>query len=736
MKGLNKIWALALVPMLASCADYLDTTNNFEVDKPESVAQYEYLNNYGTLKSYIDRAAHPGFLLGTGVNAGDYLKKGGVYQLTNSNFDQVTTGNAMKYASCVDDNGNMDFGTVMEFVDAATSAGLEVYGHTLCWHAQQRPKWLKSLIADKEITVDPNAREEKQDYLIDYSKATGYNFWAPDEVKATISVNSAEGCLDVYNPTEDPENWHFQYHIGDGVALEKGKPYTLKMMVRGTGAGSIRLGVGPWDGRAEGSVDFNSDWQELGYDFTAVADNGHIMAQSGQFVGTIQIKYVKIVHYEAPVSEVEVEENRRAIQVSASDKVDYAWDTQFWIMTDATFNEGDTWEVSMNIRADKEAASETQVHSNAGDYLHYEGIGNPKFTRTWQNYTANGTFKAAQAGGHSIAFNLNVFDGANNYYFDDISFKVNGVELIKNSTCDDDNMKDNFIAKESRGEPGPARFVDKVNNVIKSNTQPLTSAEKAEILTAEMERWVKGMMEATAGKVKAWDVVNEPLSGSGGSRYDLQHGTPDNTTDFFWQDYLGDDYVRVPVKFARQYFEENGGNPQDLKLFINDYNLESWWDNNKKLTSLISWIQQWESDGETVIDGIGTQMHVSCCEKPEDQALREKHVTRMFELLAESGKLVRITELDMGMIDVEGKTVKTPDLTLDQKMLMADFWKFIVKEYFRIIPVAQQYGICAWAQTDSPAGSGWRGGEPIGLWDENLSRKPAYGGFADGLAGK
>ena len=28
-----------------------------------------------------------------------------------------------------------------------------------------------------------------------------------------------------------------------------------------------------------------------------------------------------------------------------------------------------------------------------------------------------------------------------------------------------------------------------------------------------MDRWIKGMMEACDGKVKAWDVVNEAVSG-------------------------------------------------------------------------------------------------------------------------------------------------------------------------------------------------------------------------------
>ena len=38
--------------------------------------------------------------------------------------------------------------------------------------------------------------------------------------------------------------------------------------------------------------------------------------------------------------------------------------------------------------------------------------------------------------------------------------------------------------------------------------------------------------------------------------------------NFYWQDYLGDDYARIPIKFARKYFAESGGNPDELKLLL------------------------------------------------------------------------------------------------------------------------------------------------------------------------
>ena len=138
----------------------------------------------------------------------------------------------------------------------------------------------------------------------------------------------------------------------------------------------------------------------------------------------------------------------------------------------------------------------------------------------------------------------------------------------------------------------------------------------------------------------------------------------------------------------------------------------------------------------TKIDGIGSQMHVSYYMNPQTQASKEEHVVKMLQLLASSGKLVRITELDMGICDEEGNAIKTENVTFEQQKAMAEYYRFIIEKYFEIIPRDQQYGICQWAQTDSPDGSGWRAGEPIGLWNLNYSRKPTYGGFADGLAGK
>ena len=157
MKYYRILFLAAAATALASCA--MDELKDYEVEKPQSIAQYEYLNDYDVLKNYVDRTASPDFKLGAALAASDFMAGGQVYALAVSNFDEMTAGNDMKYASVVADDGSMSFDNVRNFVNAAADAGMTVYGHTLAWHSQQNNKYLNSLIADKEIEIEEGATD-------------------------------------------------------------------------------------------------------------------------------------------------------------------------------------------------------------------------------------------------------------------------------------------------------------------------------------------------------------------------------------------------------------------------------------------------------------------------------------------------------------------------------------------------------------------------------------------------
>lgn len=723
--------------LLASCADHFD--QNFETVRPGKEAQYGYLEQYDALKEYIkDR---PNFHLGIGTAVDEYNKQELVYALTNSNFNETVAGNAMKMSSCVADDGSMNFDKVSEYVKKATDAGLSVYGHTLAWHAQQPNKYLNGLIAPKEIEVDPDAKVEKTDYELDCSTLSDYDW---HEYPASVHTEFKKDGAVVITNSKPIDNWTLQYWLVNGISLKAGTKYKITFLCKAEGESpaNIHFKLGNWGGGAEENftIPVGGDYKEVPFEVTPTMDSNGLFFQHGQFVGKIYWKSVKITHSEAPSKEIFTDcisngemktggdmsnfvvreagkgdvdgtpiaggpDGKNCVVVHAIANASNEWDTQFFIYTpNKTWSAGDKYKITFYYKASEKIDADTQCHGEPGTYKHYACLSpNPSFTTQWQKYESNGTIPAEADGMKAIAFNLNKGkkDHAIDYYFADIHW----------------------------------------GTVEKGNKKPLTPDEKKEILTPVLQNWIYGMMEATEGKVKAWDVVNEAISGKDtGEFYPLQSATrgtvsaDDAKNNFYWQDYLGDiDYVRTAVAAARKGFADAGGNPEELKLFINDYNLETAYDDNKKLKSLIHWIEEWEKDGVTKIDGIGSQMHVSCSMDPAEQKKREDAYVNMLNLMVASHKLVRISELDMGLEDKNGNQVKTTDMTEEQHEKMRAYYEFIVKKYLEIVPENQQWGICQWCVTDSPANSGWRAGLPVGLWDLDYYRKHTYGGFAAGL---
>lgn len=707
----------------------------FEQGKPNS-PEYAYLNDYAPLKAYVDRAKYPNFKLGVGTTVNDYLQKSLVYKMTNQNFDETVAGNAMKMASCVSNTGSMNFNTVTRYVNEATAAGLVVYGHTLAWHSQQPNGWLRGLIADKPappIQGDTTVTQAIASKDFTKDKTVG---WHADYAQYSFNVSFTADGMKVSN-SKAQTNYFVQYVGMSDINTEVGVVYTITMKVKGTGNGYITAKLGDWGSGNTVNFNFNTEWQEVKKTIKATVASSFLLLQSGAFVGDYYIKDIKITK---EVPGIKTTEDRRHIKVATGARTSEAWDNQMWLVL-GSFAANAKFEFSAEVRADKAAHATTQIHNAPGSYVG-NGIGNINFTTDWRTVRLTGTLGNA---GQSIALNLSELADANNYYFDNVSFKVNGVEKIKNGDFEGTDVSSFKIKVNAGGNAGSVvapTISETLSYVYSPSTIPQTKEEKYNALVGAMDKWIKGMMEACGGKVKAWDVVNEAISGGGNDgegNYLLQHSdgyTPDATWDvggdaFYWQDYLGDiDYVRQAIRLARKY------GPEDVKLFINDYNLESDWDQNKKLKSLINWIKKWEADGVTKVDGIGTQMHISYYENASTQNSKKNAITNMFKLMAATGKLVRVSEMDMGYVKSDNKTsVATSAMTEEMHHKMADFYEWIIKEYLRLVPPAQQWGICQWCATDSPSNSGWRADTPVGIWDLNNYRKHVYAGFAKGLGG-
>lgn len=699
--------------LLASCADHFD--QNFETVRPEKEAQYGYLEQYDALKEYIkDR---PNFHLGIGTAVDEYNKKELVYALTNSNFNETVAGNAMKMASCVADDGSMNFDKVSEYVKNANDAGLSVYGHNLAWHSQQPNKYLKRLIADKELPPSSNVTR----------------------------------CLVIKN-AEAGGHWDAQLYFP--AQLSKGKKYVFTMNAKATAPFDLILWGAPGDADL-GSISVGTQWNEYTVKFTPSANYENFVFAVGKLGGELDIKSLSLCE-EGSTNNLIVNGDIKGNEVPCNKP--YSWHkvtTEIQEVAESqvveipvsvghlTFDDGKNLGGWGMDNTPKIVNGVCEVGNNAAkaDPWNSQVCYEPGFAfENGKTYHLKMKIKGSVAGEFGAGFqNPEGYKGCGD--FPTIKVTTDWKEVDVATTCNGDNALRLLL---NIGKYAGTLYIDdfEVYYTKSSNTIPLTDEEKKNILTSVMQKWIYGMMEATEGKVKAWEVVNEAISGedkNGDGYYDLQSATrgtvsaDDAKNNFYWQDYLGDiDYVRTAVAAARKGFADAGGNPEELKLFINDYNLETAYDDNKKLKSLIHWIEEWEKDG-TKIDGIGSQMHVTCSMDPAKQKKNEDAYVNMLNLMVGSHKLVRISELDMGLEDKNGNLVNTTDMTEEEHKAMRAYYEFIVKKYLEIVPENQQWGICQWCATDSPANSGWRAGLPVGLWDLDYYRKHTYGGFAAGL---
>lgn len=720
MKRIN--FGLGLVALLAlsSCAD--DKFSEFRTDMTQNKKDYLYLNNYEPLKKYVQDLkdagkCNPDFKLGVALAAADFNEQGIVYCLAGSNFDEMTAGNAMKYASCVDNKGVMNFDNVSSFVANAKDAGMTIYGHTLAWHSQQNNKYLNSLIADKEIKVDPSQKVDKVDYELDCSTLSRYS-WTGAPATVTTEWNK-DGAVVITNP-EAVDPWYvLQYWLVNGITLTEGKEYkmTIECKAEGKEDANIRFKLGDWGGgfSKNFSIPVGKGYQKIEFNVTPTMASNGLLFQHGDFVGKIYWKSVTISHSEAPVMEVEKE-------VCSQSYTDgpfpfYAMGCEPPVVNGAIhFVPTGQW---------SQFFISTAKHLDAGNYVAYLDLTSSADASGVQLTAQNGWGGSAQ----QLTVNVPVKAGRKN-------IRLNLPEV-------EGGNYDVILKPQTAGATLDVHGLS-ICKVTKMNSIPLTDEEKKDTLTWAMGTWIDGMMAACDGYVTTWDLANETLSGQdkdGDGWYDLQSVTrgtvsaADAAANFYWQDYLGDiDYVRIAAADARKSFAEHNGDPEKLKLFINDYNLETDYDNNQKLKSLIHWIGEWEKDGVTKIDGIGSQMHISCCADEATNESKKNAIVNMLKLMAESGKLCKISELDMAYVDASGNTVPTTKMTEEQHKQMRDLYEFVVSKYFEIIPLAQQYGITQWCATDSPDTTGaWRKGCPTGLWDSNYLRKHTYAGFAAGL---
>ncbi|TCD11645.1 hypothetical protein EZ449_05130 [Pedobacter frigidisoli] len=266
-------------------------------------------------------------------------------------------------------------------------------------------------------------------------------------------------------------------------------------------------------------------------------------------------------------------------------------------------------------------------------------------------------------------------------------------------------------------------YLDDVSITDASVVAPPTGAAVATIVDDAMKKHIQTVVGRYAGKIKAWDVINEPFSDAGELRNNTNTPSTGRTDVFVWQNYLGRDYATKAFQYSK------AADPA-ADLYMNDYNLES---STTKLDAFVKLANELKASNSG-ITGVGTQMHMLI-------STPYANIITMMQKLASTGLKVRISEFDIrinpgGPNPAIGYVASAYDLRLQAVM-----YKFVIATYIKYVPAAQRGGITIWGVDDT---SSWLNPAanvtankldyPL-LFDKNFSKKPAYAGVKQALQG-
>ena len=773
--------------LLTGCDDQImqwgKPADHADVTKAEiPLAVKEVIANYDNIKDYAQQYT-PNMKIGIGMGADLYANnENGEGDLANANYQVFTPGNAMKNDAIMGNSGSLNFATVDKLL-AALDGNMQLYGHNFFWHTQQNQTYLKSLIAPTLVVEsDGDVANVLSGDASDFNGGStgGWGSWGSNKKDAGVVAGAGQDgtAALVLENKGDGNAWEAQCAYDFNDFLEMNKTYVIKFKAKSSSpAGELQFQYqnGNTYSSQGGYNNFTvgTDWQTFQYEFTITKydDVNRIILNFGKVGGTYTIDDIQFgLKQEDPMNNVlagdasdfeggttgswgswgsnkesaEVEEgvgynNSKALALKNKGDGN-AWEAQCAYTFDDALQGGKKYIIQFYAKSTSAAGELQFQYQNGSTYSSQGGYNTFSVGTDWVK--CEFTFTPAYDDANRIILNFGKVGAT--YYIDNIKFG-----LAKDQTSATRGIQ--YVLARNGKARKATRAGSKMYYILK------TPAEKQAALEGAMEAWVSGVANHLKEKNVVpfgYEVINEPIADGSNMYRGLSEGTfggtwtdDDGNTQYdaapteddangltlnwgsghwYWGYYVPDYHVKA-FQLARKYL------PADTKLFVNDYNLET---SPKKLEALIKFVKEIdEKNGSPIVDGIGTQMHVTlnCSDDAEKNAasiaeLKTK-VDAMFQTMAATGKLVRVTELDLSL------GTGTP--SSNQYKAQSDAYRMIVESYKANVPEAQQSGITVWSLSDNEAEHEyWLKGQVPNLFDKDYKRKWAYKGFCDGIAGE
>jgi endo-1,4-beta-xylanase len=229
-----------------------------------------------------------------------------------------------------------------------------------------------------------------------------------------------------------------------------------------------------------------------------------------------------------------------------------------------------------------------------------------------------------------------------------------------------------------------------------------------EQLSAMLHEHITKVMKHYAGKVFAWDVVNESFLADG------------QVETSIWYDHPGIGLKDKGTAYIEQAFRwAHEADPKAL-LFYNDYDTEGI---NAKSDAVYEMVKDFKHRG-VPIDGVGIQAHIFKLDMKEISS-----ISANLARLAALGLQIHITEMDVALpVDKSGHLLNQSD-----SAKQADIYRFLATACFQ---QPRCTAFQTWGFTDKYSWiPNWTKGEKGAalIFDESYAPKPAYKAILDSL---
>ncbi|MDT0676543.1 endo-1,4-beta-xylanase [Autumnicola musiva] len=707
MKIFNKKCIVFFVSAVAlfSCTKLDEEVGpRLELEKPASVVVDEMLSTYDVLKSYANT-----FILGANASSND-LSNFNMATLLSTNFEQVTPLTALNSNVILANDGAFDFTAINSYVNTALEKGLSVYGDAIISNLNQNDTFLETIAAPLTYSTPLYPNLVNLNSIEDGT----FNGW---EVNGDVSVEDymGEPSVKIVNgasvTTTDATSLQSPVYTVDENAR-----FELTFYLLSTQVGEGRVIFSGLDNN-EPEMDWTGD-DSSSATFTTRTGWNKIQVQiddfddSGEFSFKIELGYTPDVTYFMNVQGLSLinlnglVENPDEIFLEAED----AQQIGQWMVSETgdetSISGGETLVGIINgdIEADDTGGGlpsdpnnedlqftytfdvktsgtynlwlrqKAYAANGGGDsfFLSVDGAtyfvpgwpgwGDKSNTTNWtwiQLYTGEGNTFYLEEGEHTVSFRIR--EGG--HYFDRIYFTM--------------------TSNEPSGFGSPVISQSEVTLEVSDNVR-ITAVEKV------LEDYVTHVLDSLGDNINAWTVVKDPFAEDGNVAVS---GGEDVEGSYYWADYIGADYI------AQAFSTAKANAPEGTKLFISETNLNT---NPDKLDAITSTVTD-----NLDIDGVAVSLNL-------DLESGLVGLGDMFDALAETGKLIYITDL----------RVVVSEHTSQEYALQSEVYQEVVDLYQSKVPAAQQYGISLSAPVSDNAG----------LWNSNYNRKHPYAGFAIGLS--